>query len=248
MRLLTYLVLSCVFESCIKSSSEKALKSTVARYSYVVSQQSPVYSKPSTKSASLPDLMPGDTIDILENHKKNRWNVVDNNGLVGYAYKPNLLSIKDKIPSKISTVWNSANDLKGGFGVGFGYGTERAFQIEALYKLKRHMFRLGYVHQYNGQLGKLKGSRLSNYGTKVIDSNTYFVTFLAGYDFWLTNKLAIGIDGCIGSNGAYKNYSDKRFKAGGYHMITSSEFASGVGGQVNFLSLNSLCYLVDITI
>ena len=98
------------------------------------------------------------------------------------------------------------------------------------------MFRAGYLYQFNGQLGKLEGSRLSNYGTKVIDSSAYFIAYLAGYDYWLTDKMAIGVNGCIGTNGQYRNYSDKRFKAGGYHMITQSELVYGFGGRIDYLA------------
>lgn len=135
---------------------------------------------------------------------------------------------------------NNASSLRNGFGLGFGFGTKRALQVEALYKRNRHMFRVGYAYQFSGQLGQLKGSRLSNYGTTVIGRSTYFVVVLAGYDFWLTNKWTIGIDGCYGSVGAYQNFSDKRFKAGGYHMISSSAPAYGYGGKVNFLATKLL--------
>ncbi len=163
---------------------------------------------------------------------KSKVNLRKDAALPGITYEARKNNQKTGSPASEN---KDKSSYSHGFGIGLGFGTERALQLEGMYRLNRHMFRLGYLHQYNGQLGELKGSRLANYGANVIGRNTYFTAFPAGYSFWITDRIGLGIEGCIGSDGAYQNYADKRFKAGGYHMITSSAPNYGFGGRIDYL-------------
>jgi len=122
-----------------------------------------------------------------------------------------------------------------GYGLTLGGSSGKSFLISALYRRNRVMYELGYTHQFNGQLGSVKGARLPNYGKYVTGRDTYYTAPIIGIGYWATSRLAVAADFAFGFEKSYSNYSDKRFKAGGYHMINGSAGINGYGGKLYYL-------------
>lgn len=122
-----------------------------------------------------------------------------------------------------------------GYGLSFGGSSGKAMLLGLLYRRNRVMYELGYTHQFNGQLGQLKGERLPNYGKYVTGRDTYYTAPIIGLSYWVSPRVAIGADFAFGFEKSFSNYSDKRFKAGGYHMIDGSAGINGYGGKLYYL-------------
>ncbi|GAB3969587.1 hypothetical protein GCM10028806_16070 [Spirosoma terrae] len=134
----------------------------------------------------------------------------------------------------ISTYAQSDNLAKPKFGLGLGFTHEKVLMMDLHYQRNKSMFRAGYAFQFNGQKGKFVSEQKANYGRTIIGSGKRYMLFTAGYDYWFTDQFSLGVEGVIGSDVYYTNYSDNRFNGGGYYMNGSSEFAAGGGGKVHY--------------
>lgn len=123
--------------------------------------------------------------------------------------------------------------IRGG-GIQFAYNTERALNFGVNFQYRRQIFSLDYMWQTNSKLGKTKGTQLGNYGQKGAGSGNYFEGVTFGYGYALSRKLGLFVEGTLGADKTYQNYSDRRFKAGGYNIIIYKEGAYGWGGSVRY--------------
>lgn len=195
-----------------------------------------MYEDSTKRSEIIYSLDAGDTITTLIPIQLHKWNAIVFRSKQGYINNPSLYAISAQ--SKLRTTkrrnTNTAND-QDGFGLGLGYSSNNAFLIDALFKRARLMYRVGYTRQFNGQLGVAKSERLSNYGTTGTGSGQYFVALTLGCSYWLTQRIAVGVEGHLGSDRYYTNYSDRRFTGGGFHMIDGSYAKAGIGGKIEFI-------------
>lgn len=119
-----------------------------------------------------------------------------------------------------------------GFRIGYAHPYSLTGDIN--FHANKNVYHLGGTYQFSGQLGQSKDDQLPNYGRTSLGGDSYLVLFDLGYSRWLTKRLAIGAEASIGSQRYFTNYSDKRFKAGGYHLITGSQFMAGLGGKATY--------------
>lgn len=118
---------------------------------------------------------------------------------------------------------------KAQFGLRVGYSTSSSLLADMNWRVNKNVLHLGGTYQFNGQLGGAKNTQLANYGRTSLGGDAYLILLDFGYSRWLTNHLALGAEVSLGANRFFTNYSDRRFKSGGYHLITGSEFQAGVG-------------------
>jgi hypothetical protein len=116
------------------------------------------------------------------------------------------------------------------FGLGIGFSTKPTFTIYGQYQKKKNIFQIGFIRELGtGTIGPVKFSRLTNYGTTSLGSNNYIQGVNFGYSRFITKRIAFGVDLTVATNRYFTNYSDKRFKGGGYHLIYSQVKVQGVG-------------------
>jgi hypothetical protein len=121
------------------------------------------------------------------------------------------------------------------FGLGIGFSTKPMFIFYGQYQKKKNIFQIGFIKELGkGAIGQAKFDRLTNYGTTSLGSNNYIQGVDFGYNRFVTKNIAIGGDLTIASKRYFTNYSDNRFKGGGYHLIYSKVPVQGIGINVKY--------------
>lgn len=124
-----------------------------------------------------------------------------------------------------------------GVGISLGYGTTNVFYGD-LYILSasNNRFHLGITTELGkGTLGKGVTERKPNYGLTVLGAGEYFNALDIGYSRLIAGHLTLGGDLSFGTRSQFTNYQDRRFKDGGYHLITDTEFTMGIGAAVGYM-------------
>lgn len=117
---------------------------------------------------------------------------------------------------------------QGGLGVGFHRNGFVNYNFE-YYFLKSHFF-IGGVNQTNtGVIGSYRSVQLQNYGRTIINRGSYKNAVRVGYAYEPIKKLTVGVEFIGGNESYYTNYSDLRFKGGGYHLINRKKFINSLG-------------------
>jgi len=75
---------------------------------------------------------------------------------------------------------------------------------------------------------------LWNYGQEIAGSGEGFYLFDLGYGYKINPNVRLTTELSFCWEYQYTNYIDKRFKAGGYHMIDDTEFKLGVGATTSY--------------
>lgn len=127
----------------------------------------------------------------------------------------------------------SFKDVEGG-GVIIGYHTSNSWSFGVGGQFRRHIFSAEYLIQNNDKLGKTKGKQLSNYGRTVIADGEYLQGGIVSYGYSINQDWAVIADAALAARIFYLNYSDRRFKEGGYNMVAHKEFAAGPGLSVRY--------------
>ena len=115
------------------------------------------------------------------------------------------------------------------WGMSIGGSTEKVVFGDVFYKKALHYFHAGLSYQISDAKGEEKSERLSNYGLSTSGSGDKFYTMDLGYGCQIIDTLEVFLEVSIGQKKNYTNYTDNRFKDGGYHMINKSEIITGFG-------------------
>lgn len=114
-------------------------------------------------------------------------------------------------------------------GMSIGISTESVVFGDIFYKKAHHYFHAGLSYQMSDAKGEEKSERKSNYGLSTAGSGDKFYTVDLGYGYQIIDTLEVFLEISIGQKKYYTNYTDNRFKDGGYHMINKSEIITGLG-------------------
>jgi|WetSurSiteA1Bulk_404760.scaffolds.fasta_scaffold23824_2 hypothetical protein len=115
------------------------------------------------------------------------------------------------------------------FGLSFSASIDKALGFNVFYSKKSNSFFLGFSEQLSDKKNTVVKERKWNYGLTPIGSGEYYWTIDFGYSRKIKKRLNLQPEISLGSRNYYTNYSDKRFKDGGYTLITSSEAIIGLG-------------------
>lgn len=230
----------------LKDTSKFALAIITSKVAYLKVQPPP------NSKDSLSILQEGELIKVLSYVANDTW-IVKRTNTVGFLDDKMFRFLTDREIERLSTkrdvgskrnhaklmsFFNIVKTDKPTWGVSIGYGSNKAFQSDVFYHVKASRFHFGFSHQINGQKGSPKTQQLTNYGKSVIGRGTYFTTFDLKYSIVTESQFSISIDGNIGTKKNYTNYSDQRFKNGGYYLITNRSPIAGIGGNIGYVWKN----------
>lgn len=120
-------------------------------------------------------------------------------------------------------------------GLSFSYATKNAGYFDLFYGQKDNRFHLGYTFQGTGQMETVVKKRKPNYGLTRIEDGEFFWTIDMGYGRVVRKNITIQGELNIGQREFYTNYQDRRFKDGGYSLVTDTKVVAGVGTNLGYI-------------
>ncbi len=132
------------------------------------------------------------------------------------------------------TILLSCNSFGQNFGIGLGFSTSNAFFGDVFYSINKSSFHIGYTSESNDATGKEVSVQKWNYGRTISGTGNYFSSVDLGYGYNIYKSIKVNIEMSIATQRQYTNYVDRRFKGGGYHMITDDETQLGIGGFLGY--------------
>ncbi len=97
-------------------------------------------------------------------------------------------------------------------------------------------YHVGYTHHYGGQLATVvtPAEREANYGLTPTGTGTYHYSLDFGFGYLLRDRFPITADIGLGTRVSYTNYSDTRFRDGGYTLINRRATHANIGLAIGY--------------
>ena len=138
------------------------------------------------------------------------------------------------------------NGFSQDYGVSLAFSTNNMLSFDFLLANEKNRFHIGFSTQFNGQKNAVVRERGPNYGlTRIGNGDSYWLVDF-GYGRQLGKLVVIQPEIGFGGQNFFTNYSDGRFRDGGYSLITKTEIKAAIGINCGILLQENIEFFLGL--